>query len=178
MFIEAKGSLGFLFSYGHKSVNRLHVQLVCPILSVVYPWSLLMFERCVYFNTHALARKLNAIWDEGFSEFDLTPAQGYLLRLVLAQPSLTQQAISQELQLNKSTVTRFVNQLEKKSLLERTASDSDLRENVIIPSKSALAINAKLESLGESLYQTMCNKLGKQDLTTFVKTARKLNRQL
>ena len=137
-----------------------------------------MFERCIYFNTHTLARKLNAIWDQGFAEFDLTPAQGYLLRLVLAQPGLTQQAISQELQLNKSTVTRFVNQLEKKSLLERTASDSDLRENVIMPSKSALTLNAKLEALGDELYQSMCSKLGKQNLTAFVKTARKLNEQL
>ena len=86
-----------------------------------------MFERCIYFNTNALARKLNALWDEGFAEFGLTPSQGYLLRLVLANPGMTQQSISQELQLNKSTVTRFVNQLEKKSLLQRTSSEGDQR---------------------------------------------------
>ena len=137
-----------------------------------------MFERCIYFNTNTLARKLNALWEEGFSDFELTPAQGYLLRLVLAQPGMTQQAISLELQLNKSTVTRFVNQLEKKSLLKRTASEGDQRENVIVPSEEALRIQSQLEALGDTLYQSMCDKLGKQNLSSFVKSARKLNEQL
>lgn len=137
-----------------------------------------MFERCIYFNTHALARKLNALWDEGFARFDLTPSQGYLLRLVLAQPGLTQQNLSRELQLNKSTVTRFVNQLEKKSLLKRVSSDGDQRENMIVPSDMSLKIQEELEALGDSLYRTMCEKLGKQNLKSFVKTARKLSEQL
>jgi len=137
-----------------------------------------MFERCIYFNTHALTRKLNALWDEGFARFDLTPSQGYLLRLVLAQPGLTQQSLSRELQLNKSTVTRFVNQLEKKSLLKRFSSDGDQRENMIVPSDMSLKIQEELEALGDSLYHTMCEKLGKQNLKSFVKTARKLSEQL
>ena len=137
-----------------------------------------MFERCIYFNTHALARKLNALWDEGFARFHLTPSQGYLLRLVLAQPGLTQQSLSRELQLNKSTVTRFVNQLEKKSLLKRVSSEGDQRENLIVPSDTSLKIQEELETLGDSLYQTMCEKVGKQNLKSFVKTARKLSEQL
>lgn len=108
----------------------------------------------------------------------MTPSQGYLLRLVLAQPGLTQQAISQELQLNKSTVTRFVNQLEKKSLLKRSSSEGDQRENVILPSEKALSIHSQLEALGDALYQSMCDKLGKQNLKSFVHSARKLNEQL
>ena len=137
-----------------------------------------MFERCIYFNTHALARKLNALWDEGFARFDLTPSQGYLLRLVLAQPGLTQQSLSRELQLNKSTVTRFVNQLEKKGLLIRAASDGDLRENVILPTEKALKAQANLESLGDTLYQNMCDSLGKQNVKTFVESVRVLNQKL
>lgn len=137
-----------------------------------------MFERCIYFNTNALARKLSAIWDEAFSEYELTPPQAYLLRLVLAQPGMTQQAITQELQLNKSTVTRFVNQLEKKGLLIRTASEGDLRENVIQPTEAALQVQQSLESLGDTLYQSMCDSLGKQSVNTFVESVRVLNQKL
>lgn len=137
-----------------------------------------MFERCIYFNTNVLARKLNAIWDEAFSEYELTPPQAYLLRLVLANPSMTQQAITQELQLNKSTVTRFVNQLEKKSLLKRTSSEGDQRENVIIPTQVALDLQESLEEQGSTLYESMCDSLGKQNLKTFVESARALNQKL
>lgn len=137
-----------------------------------------VFERCIYFNTNALARKLSAIWDEAFSEYELTPPQAYLLRLVLAQPGMTQQAITQELQLNKSTVTRFVNQLEKKGLLIRTASEGDLRENVIQPTEAALQVQQSLESLGDTLYQSMCDSLGKQSVNTFVESVRVLNQKL
>jgi DNA-binding MarR family transcriptional regulator len=137
-----------------------------------------MFERCIYFNTNVLARKLNAIWDEAFSEYELTPPQAYLLRLVLANPSMTQQTISQELQLNKSTVTRFVNQLEKKALLKRTASEGDQRENVIVPTQIALDLQESLEEQGNILYQTMRDNLGKQNLKAFVESARALNQKL
>jgi len=137
-----------------------------------------VFERCIYFNTNALARKLNAIWDDAFSSFDLTPSQGYLLRLVLAHPGMTQQAISYELQLNKSTVTRFVSQLEKKGLLMRTASEGDMRENVIVPTEAALRVQQNLESLGDTLYQSMCDSLGKKKVKSFVESIRELNRKL
>jgi len=165
------------------AVIRLHVQLYVGNLSVPETMTVNlaggnMFERCIYFNTNALARKLNAIWDDAFSSYDLTPPQAYLLRLVLAHPGMTQQAISQELQLNKSTVTRFVNQLEKKDLLVRTASEGDLRENVILPTEAALQVQKNLESLGDTMYQSMCDSLGKQNVKTFVDSVRLLNRKL
>jgi DNA-binding MarR family transcriptional regulator len=74
-----------------------------------------MFERCLYFNVNSLARKLNARWEQAFAPFNLPPSHGYLLRVVLENPGLTQQKIAEELRLNKSTVTRFISALEKKN---------------------------------------------------------------
>jgi hypothetical protein len=39
-----------------------------------------MFDRCLYFNVNALARVVNKKWAEGFEQFDLSPAHGYMLR--------------------------------------------------------------------------------------------------
>lgn len=137
-----------------------------------------MFERCLYFNTNSLARKLNSHWEKAFSKFDLPPSHGYLLRLVLNNPNMTQQKISEELHLNKSTVTRFVNTLEKKGLLERHDSKNDQRERIIAPSQTAIDLHKKLEKLGDELYSSMCKILGKEDVETFVKSARILNAKL
>lgn len=137
-----------------------------------------MFERCLYFNTNALARKLNSLWEQAFSSFDLPPSHAYLLRLVLERPGLSQQVIAEELRLNKSTVTRFIVALEKKALLVRRESDSDQRERVVYPSETALALHQPLEQQGANLYAAMCEALGEEQVNTFVQTARVLNEKL
>lgn len=137
-----------------------------------------MFERCLYFNTNSLMRKLNSRWEAAFARFDLPPSHGYLLRLVLENPGLTQQKIAKELRLNKSTVARFIASLEKKELLTRQESDNDQREKVVIPSKQALALQEELMQLGNELYADMCNLLGREEVESFVKVSRVLNDKL
>jgi DNA-binding MarR family transcriptional regulator len=137
-----------------------------------------MFERCLYFNTNALARKLNSIWEERFSALGLHPSHAYLLRAVLASPGISQQELAKELRLNKSTVTRFIEALEKRDLLQRKTSLGDMRERLIYPSSQALAMRGQLEAIGEELYASMCGLMGKDNLEIFVKTAREINEGL
>lgn len=137
-----------------------------------------MFERCMYFNTNALARKLNERWVKAFSEFNLPPSHGYLLRLVIDTPGQSQQAIAGSLQLDKSTVTRFINKLEAKKLLQRKPTNKDQRENVIYPTRKALAMQVDLEALSDELYSSLCQSLGKQYVEQFVASLRALNKQL
>ena len=137
-----------------------------------------MFERCLYFNTNTLARKLNSRWEKAFASFDLPPSHAYLLRLVIECPGLNQQQLANELQLNKSTVTRFVAALERKKLLIRKVTSEDQREHSIWPSRKATAIQLKLEQVGSELYSSLCATLGRENLEYFVKTARQINDQL
>jgi len=138
-----------------------------------------MFERCLYFNINALARAVNRTWDEAFSEFDLSPSHAYLLRLILSNPGLTPKQISKELKLEKSTVTRFLDALEKKGLLQRKKNTSgDAREQAIQPTKKSEKIASQLESKGEMLYQKMISNIGKNELTTLVKKLRKIESQI
>ncbi len=137
-----------------------------------------MFERCIYFNTNALARKLNARWEKAFSRFDLPPSHGYLLRLVLEYPQLSQREIAKELRLDKSTVARFVGKLEDKGLLRRTKPDKDRRENIVQPTSKALAMQDELASLGDELYASMCEVIGKRKVKKFVSSIREIGDQL
>lgn len=120
-----------------------------------------MFERCLYFNVNALARAINRIWDSAFAEFDLSPSHAYLLRLVLAEPGLTPKQISQELKLEKSTITRFLHALEDKKLLSRKSSSSgDARKQGIYPSRKAQDLAVRLEEKGNELYGKMTDSIG------------------
>jgi len=74
-------------------------------------FKLIMFEKCIYFNSNALVRQINKIWDDAFKPFGLSPSHAYVLRLVLNTPGLSMKQIAEDLELAPSTVTRFVDNL-------------------------------------------------------------------
>ncbi len=137
-----------------------------------------MFERCIYFNSHVLVRKLNVRWEKAFKAHALPPSHGYLIRLVLDQPGLTQQEIANNLVLDKSTVARFVGKLESDGWLVRNPSETDLRGKVVIPSSKALNLERELTVLGDELYATMCDTVGEDRLKTFVATLREISTEI
>ena len=134
-----------------------------------------MFERCLYFNLNALTRKVNKIWEQTFSDLGLSPAHAYLLRVVLANPGISQQHIATELKLEKSTITRFIEVLEGKGYLQRYKSG---REQFVHPTILAKKIHDQLEQQGEQLYQQMTLSLGKNSLLEMVKELRNVSDKL
>ena len=134
-----------------------------------------MFERCLYFNLNALTRQVNKIWEQTFSDLGLSPAHAYLLRVVLANPGISQQQIATELKLEKSTITRFVEVLENKGYLQRYKSG---REQFVHPTDTAKKIHDQLERQGEKLYQQMTSKLGNKSLIKLVAELRETTGKL
>lgn len=138
-----------------------------------------MFERCLYFNINALSRAVNRIWDEAFAEFGLSPSHAYLLRLVLSQPGLTPTQISIELKLKKSTITRFLDSLEKQGFVRRKKGVSnDAREQGIYATKKSESISVQLEEKGNALYQKMVRTIGNGELTSLVSNLRRTETQI
>lgn len=103
-----------------------------------------MFDHCLYFNTSALARRLDQEWTDAFAPFGLSPSQGFMLRAVLARPGLLQKELSDELSVAKSTATRALDFLAAKGYIERLPGPSDAREKCIFPTPAAMAIHAPL----------------------------------
>jgi len=124
-----------------------------------------MFERCLYFNLNSLTRKVNKIWGQAFEEFELSPAHAYLLRVVLAKPGISQHSIGTELNLEKSTITRFIEALVNKKFIKRHKSG---REQNVYPTESAVKISQQLELKGNQLYQQMIENMGKDNLTKII----------
>ena len=76
-------------------------------------------EGCLFFNTNALSRTLLKLAEEEFRPLKLSPAHASLLLLVYDTPGITPKQLSRLLNLTPSTITRFVDSLEKKKLLTR-----------------------------------------------------------
>lgn len=134
-----------------------------------------MFERCLYFNVNALARRVNQIWEAAFADLGLSPAHAYLLRLVLSQPGIAQKDIAAELRLEKSTVTRFVDTLEDKGYLKRSQVG---REQIISPTRAAAKLKKELNRRGDTLYRRMRDEVGQAALIGLVRQLRETGQKL
>ena len=137
-----------------------------------------MFEECLYFNCNALARTISRIWTEAYRQFDLSPPHAFLLRVVLAKPGLLPRELAEELNLSRSTITRFLDSLEQRDLLIRKPTEKDGRELQVYPTKAAKAIHQKLDSTGENLTRLMGKIVGKYEVSQTVAKLRELQKSL
>lgn len=137
-----------------------------------------MFDRCLYFNTNVLARKVDKLWAQAYGELGLAPAHAYLLRLVLEKPGLVQRDIAQELSLEKSTITRFIDKMVEEGYLYRTTSQGSLREQAIYPTDKAIVLKDKLNETGNQLYKKMQQLLNEDELKSMVGKIRTAGQKL
>ncbi len=137
-----------------------------------------MFEKCIYFNSNALVRQINRIWDEAFKPLGLSPAHAYVLRVVLEQPGISMKQIAEVLELAPSTVSRFVDSLINKKLLSRKLDGEDRRGTRIFPTAAAEKIHQQLEDTGKKLYTNMNKIMGKKAFTELVDDMRSIRQRL
>ncbi len=137
-----------------------------------------MFEECLYFNSNALARTVTRIWTEAYKSFDLSPPHAFLLRVVLAKPGLMPRELATELSLSRSTVTRFLDSLEKRGFLVRKMVRQDGREVQIFPTKSAQAIHEELDQTGRKLSKLMHELIGQSEVSDTITNLRKFQKTL
>lgn len=76
-------------------------------------------HNCLFFTANRLSRAITKIAEEEFAPTGLTPMYGYLIRLVNGTPGITQKELSEKLSVAPSTLTRFIDKLEVKQLVER-----------------------------------------------------------
>jgi MarR family transcriptional regulator, temperature-dependent positive regulator of motility len=131
-----------------------------------------MFDHCLYFNTTALARRLEQEWTRGFEPFGLTPPQAFMLRAVIDRPGMLQSELSEELSLARPTTTRALDGLETKRLIERRRSKSDGREVSICPTVDAMRLKGSLNEASRSVSTRLRKTLGSTEFTDTVSKIR------
>lgn len=130
-----------------------------------------VFDHCLYFNTTALARRLEREWTLAFKPFELTPSQAFILRVILSKPGLLQRELADEMGISRPTATRTLDGLAAKGLIERRASERDGREWSIFPTKSARDLHQALDSASGAVTRRLKKRLGE---AAFVETVGKI----
>ncbi|ANJ75702.1 MarR family transcriptional regulator [Ralstonia insidiosa] len=131
-----------------------------------------MFDHCLYFNTSALARKLERVWADAFAPFDLTPPQGFMLRAIVDRPGMLQSELSEAMSVTRPTATRALDGLEAKGLIERRKTEADGRETAIFPTPEAMKIGAALNDASGAVTARLKRVLGSAEFTDTVSKIR------
>ena len=119
-----------------------------------------MFDQCLYFNTTALARVLEREWTAAFKPFGLTPAQAFMLRVILEKSGALQSEVAREMTISRSTATRTLDGLQKLKLIERRAGTQDGRELEIHPTARALALRQQINAASGEVTRRLKKTLG------------------
>lgn len=80
----------------------------------------------IYFNANNLARRVSALADRQFKEYGFSGSYAFIVIAVLRNEGLSQKQVSDFFKLAPSTVTRFVDKLVKKGLLERRQQGKEI----------------------------------------------------
>ena len=80
-----------------------------------------ILEQCLFINTSALARKLAIMAKDEFALIGLPPSHAFIVMLLYENPNIQQNVIAAKLHLDTSTITRFLDALELKDIIERNS---------------------------------------------------------
>jgi DNA-binding MarR family transcriptional regulator len=120
----------------------------------------LMFDHCLYFNSSALGRLAEREWAAVYAPFGLTPAQGFVLRVVLASPGCLSSQVADTLGIARPTATRLIDNLSEKRLVERRQAESDGREWCVYPTRSGKALDRPINDASAEIARALRAKVG------------------
>ncbi|WP_321936583.1 MarR family winged helix-turn-helix transcriptional regulator [Paraburkholderia sp. J8-2] len=137
-----------------------------------------MFDHCLYFNSSALARLVEREWSAAYAPFGLTPAQGFVLRVVLAKPGCLASDVAQTLGIARPTATRLVDTLCEKDLLERRQGEADAREWGLFPTTSGAALDGPINGASAEVARRLRAQVGSDLFESTVTGMRKIRKGL
>jgi DNA-binding MarR family transcriptional regulator len=116
-------------------------------------------HNCMYFTANRLSRAITRVADEAFAATGLTPAYGYLIRLVIGAPGITQKELSEKLYITPSTLTRFIDKLEGKQLVKRKVQGKTV---LVYPTDKGLSMEQSLRQASRKLKESYEAILGRE----------------
>ena len=130
-----------------------------------------IFHQCLYFTANSLCRVLTRMAEEEFAVTGLSPSYAFLLMLAEQAPGMAQKDLADALNLAPSTITRFIDKLERQGLLERRTQGRTVH---IYPTQRGLALRPTVTAAWEALYERYKAILGEaaaRDLTRAIDEA-------
>ena len=103
------------------------------------------------------------------NKINLTAEQFLVMDTLWNQGEMTQQNIAYIIQKDKNSVTQFIDNLEKKGLVQRSVDSSDRRVNNIKLSKEGMAMKDNTKAVAIQAANHILEGISEEELQTFVR---------
>ena len=104
---------------------------------------------CLYYSANALSRLMTKMADEEFAITGLSSSYAFLLMTVNSKPGIQPKEISEQMQLTPSTITRLIEKMEQRKMLERKSAG---RTTEVYPTDKSLELDKKIRAAWRNLY--------------------------
>ena len=123
------------------------------------------------YNLCVTAKKFSQLLTEKFKEYDITPEQWVIVRILF-------ESDIQLSQKDQNTVTAIIDKLEKKGYVERVKSNEDKRIfNIILKEKIKKNIKTLYE-IDENLTKEICKNLTQVEIDNLEKSLKSLSNEI
>ncbi len=119
-----------------------------------------ILTNCLYFTANSLSRVITRMAEESFRPTGLSPSHVFLLMLAIENPGVGPKEMSDDLQLAPSTVTRFVDTLVSKGLLERKAAGKTVG---LYPTPEGMELQPVITEAWQAFHHKYCDVLGETE---------------
>lgn len=129
---------------------------------------------CLYFTSNTMSRLINKLTEEAFMPTGLAPSYAFLMMVVIEKKTIGIGQLADTLKLAPSTITRFVDKLITKGLLQREQCG---RTMTILPTSKGEELLPEIKASWSRLYNRYCEVLGKEfadELTANMAKANKI----
>ncbi|BDD06904.1 MarR family winged helix-turn-helix transcriptional regulator [Aureibacter tunicatorum] len=114
---------------------------------------------CLYFAANSFSRYINAMAEESFRKTGMSPSYGYLMLMLIEKPGLSQNELSQQMNLKASTMTRFIDKLLTMNYVRK---EQQGRNSFIYPTSEGIAQKVLIDQALSDLYKKYCDVLGEE----------------
>ena len=139
---------------------------------------LLSKEIAVYLNLSACKLKQYTAAMLKQSNVGLTPEQFLLIDLLWNNGPMSQQKMADSMQKDKNSITKLVDALEKKGLVERCKEPNDRRSNTLVLTKKAESMKSGAKEAGISMLDKVLDGISEEELKAFLDTLGKLTNNM
>ena len=108
------------------------------------------------------------------ADFGITANEVVILSYLYANNGPRQEDISEYFMLDKGTIAKTVQKLEKKGLIERSVNESDQREKVITLTEKGLCVRDVSTNLVRIWHETMFKGISEADIDAFARITAKI----
>ena len=117
-------------------------------------------ECCLFFTANSLARDITKMGEEEFASIGMTPSYAFLMMLAIDSPGISQKEISTGMNMAPSTVSRFIDALVRRGLLQK---DVQGRTTYIHATDKGVQLQASIQEVWKNLYERYSKVLGRKN---------------